>query len=98
MKEVTETIFTKVLEYLVEEGYVKLENYFADGTKIEANANKHKVVWAKRKETYQKRVREQIGMLLEEIEQANQAEEAEYGEADLEERSGNGCGEINAEQ
>jgi predicted RNA-binding protein with PIN domain len=98
MKEVTETIFAKVLEYLVEEGYVKLENYFADGTKIEANANKHKVVWAKRKETYQKRVREQIGMLLEEIEQANQAEEAEYGEADLEERSGNGCGEINAEQ
>jgi hypothetical protein len=98
MKEVTETIFAEVLEYLVEKGYVKLENYFTDGTKIEADANKHKVVWAKRKETYQKRVRKQIGELLEEIEHANQAEQAKYGEKDLEERGGNGSGEINSEQ
>jgi hypothetical protein len=69
-----------------------------DGTKIEADANKHKVVWAKRKETYQKRVREQIGELLKEIEQENEAEQAEYGEKDLEERGGNGGGEVNAEQ
>jgi transposase len=98
MKEVTETIFGEVLEYLVERGYVKLENYFVDGTKIEADANKHKVVWKKRKETYQKRVREQIGELLKEIEQENAAEQAEYGEKDLEERGGNGSGEINSEQ
>ena len=98
IKEVTETIFAEVLEYLVEKGYVKLEHYFADGTKIEADANKHKVVWKKRKETYQKRVREQIGELLKEIEQENQAEQAEYGEKDLEERGGNGSGEINSEQ
>lgn len=98
MKAVTETIFAEVLEYLVERGYVKLEHYFADGTKIEADANKHKVVWAKRKETYQKRVREQIGELLKEIEQENQAEQSEYGEKDLEERGGNGSGEINSEQ
>jgi transposase len=98
MKEVTETIFAEVLAYLVEAGYVKLEHYFVDGTKIEADANKHKVVWAKRKETYQKRVREQIGELLKEIEQENEAEQAEYGEKDLEERGGNGGGEVNAEQ
>lgn len=98
MKEVTETIFAEVLGGLVEAGYVKLEAYFADGTKIEADANKHKVVWAKRKETYQKRVREQIRELLEEIEQENEAEQAEYGEKDLEERGGPGGGEINAEQ
>ena len=98
MKGVTDTMFAEVLEYLVEEGYVKLEHYFADGTKIEADANKHKVVWAKRKETYQKRVREQIEELLKEIEQENEAEQAEYGEKDLEERGGNGGGEINSEQ
>ncbi len=92
MKEVIETIFAEVLEYLVEAGYVKLEAYFADGTKIEADANKHKVVWAKRKETYQKRVREQIEELLKEIEQENEAEQAEYGEKDLEERGGPGGG------
>ena len=59
---------------------MKLENYFVDGTKIEADANKHKVVWAKRKDRYQKRVKEQIGELLKQIDQANDEEEAEYGE------------------
>jgi predicted RNA-binding protein with PIN domain len=87
-----------VVAYLVEAGYVKLEAYFADGTKIEADANKHKVVWAKRKETYQKRVREQIERLLQEIEAENAAEQAAYGEKDLEERGGPGGGQINAEQ
>ena len=98
MKEVIDAVFGEVLAYLVEAGYVKLEAYFADGTKIEADANKHKVVWAKRKETYQKRVREQIGALLKEIEQENEAEQAEYGAKDLEERGGPGGGQINAEQ
>lgn len=92
MKEVTQTIFGEVLAYLVEAKYVKREAYFADGSKIEADANKHKVVWAKRKETYQKRVRKKIEELLEEIEQENEAEQAEYGEMDLEERGGSGGG------
>ncbi len=36
-----------VLELPVEEGYVKLEHYFVDGTKIEANANRCTFVWGK---------------------------------------------------
>jgi predicted RNA-binding protein with PIN domain len=98
MKEVTQTIFAEVLVWLVEAGYVKLEAYFADGTKIEANANKHKVVWDKRKETYQKRVREKVDQLMQAIEAENEAEQAEYGEKDLEERGGSGGGPMNAEQ
>jgi len=98
MKEVIDAVFAEVLAYLVEAGYVKLEAYFVDGTKIEADANKHKVVWAKRKETYQKRVREQVDRLLKEIEAENEAEQAAYGEQDLEERGGPGGGQINAEQ
>jgi transposase len=89
MKGVIDEVFAEVLEYLIGKGYVKLEHYFVDGTKIEADANKHKVVWAKRKEKYEKRVREQIGELLEEIERVNDEEQAEYGEEDLEERGGN---------
>jgi len=50
MKGIIDQVFTKVLEYLIEAGYVRLEHYFADGTKLEADVNKHKVVWAKRKE------------------------------------------------
>lgn len=40
MKEVLETVFTAVLQFLANENYVQLENYFVDGTKIEANANR----------------------------------------------------------
>ncbi len=97
MKAVIEEVFTAVLEYLVAEGHVKLEHYFLDGTKIEADANKHKVVWAKRRENYHRRVQEQIKELLKQIEQANEEEQAEYGDDDLEELGGNGQLDENSE-
>ncbi len=83
MKGVIDEVFASVLEYLVETGHVKLEHYFVDGTKIEADANKHKVVWRKRKETYEQRLRPQMQTLLQQIEQVNTAEETAYGEKDL---------------
>jgi transposase len=98
MKGIIDQVFAEVLEYLMDAGYVRLEHYFADGTKLEADANKHKVVWAKRKENYQKRVRQQIQELIQQIEQANEAEQAEYGEEDLEEGGGNNSGELNSER
>ena len=98
MKGVIDEVFAEVLEYLVEVGKVKLENYYTDGTKIEADANKHKVVWAKRKDTYQKRVKEQIRELLKQIDAENEAEQAEYGERDLEERGGGEGGAESAEK
>lgn len=98
MKAVIEEVFTAVLEYLIEGGYVKLEHYFLDGTKIEADANKHKVVWAKRRVNYHKRVQEQIKELLKQIEQANEAEQAEYGDEDLEEEGGSSLEDLNAER
>jgi transposase len=98
MKGVIGEVFGAVVEYLVAAGYVKLENLFVDGSKIEADANKHKVVWRKRKERYEKRVKEQIQELLQEIEQANDAEQAEYGEKDLEEMGGSGTPDVNGER
>ncbi len=47
IKDVLEHIFTGVLQLLVESGHVKLEHYFVDGTKIEANANKYTFVWGR---------------------------------------------------
>jgi len=90
MKEVIEEVFTSVLELLVEEGYVKLENYFVDGTKVEANANRHKVVWAKSRAKYEQRLREKVKELLKEIDAVNEAENEEYGDKDLEEMGGGG--------
>lgn len=85
VKEVIEDIFTSVLELLIEEGYVKLENYFLDGTKIEANANKYSWVWAKSTKRYKQKLQEKVKQLIDQIEQVNEAENAEYGERDLEE-------------
>lgn len=85
VKEVIEDIFSSVLELLLEGGYVKLENYFLDGTKIEANANQYSWVWAKSTRRYQHKLQEKVKELIHEIEEVNEAENAEYGERDLEE-------------
>ncbi len=98
MQGVIDEVFAEVLTYLVEAGYVQLEHYFVDGTKIAADANQHKVVWAKRTARYQQRVREQIGELLRQIEQVNADEQAEYGDADLEERGPAGGGQLDSGQ
>jgi transposase len=90
MKGEVREVFTGVLELLIEEEYVKLENYFVDGTKIGADANIHKVVWAKKTEKYKARLREKIKVLLDEIEKVNEQENEEYGDADLEEMGGKG--------
>jgi transposase len=74
MKGVIDEVFIAVLEHLIAAGHVKLEHYFLDGTKIEADANKHKVVWAKKRETYHQRVQSQIKELLKHIEQVNEGE------------------------
>jgi transposase len=88
MKEGIEVVFSEVLQYLIEEGYVTLENYFLDGTKIEANANKYKWVWAKSTAKYKERLQEKIQELLRNIEQENEAEQEAYGDKDLEEMGG----------
>ena len=47
MKAVIDEVFYGVLEQLMEQGYVDLESYFVDRTKIEANANRYTFVWRK---------------------------------------------------
>lgn len=43
--EVLEDLFCQFLERLMEIGELSLSEVFIDGTKIEANANKHTFVW-----------------------------------------------------
>ena len=47
MKIIMEDVFIKLLVVLEKKGYINTEEYFVDGTKIEANANKYTVVWKK---------------------------------------------------
>lgn len=83
LKDIIGEVFACVLELLIEQGHVKLEDYFIDGSKLEANARRHSAVWAKNTKRYKERVGEQIRELLEEIERENEAEQAEYGDQDL---------------
>jgi transposase len=90
-KVVNETIteiFAAVLTLLVEGGYVKLGNYFVDGTKLEANASQYSFVWAKNTKRYKEQVQVKVAAFMETFEQINAAEDAEYGEGDLPERGG----------
>ncbi len=47
MKEAIDKVFGAMIEFCIENKYVRLENYFVDGTKIEADANRYSYVWAK---------------------------------------------------
>lgn len=60
-------IFKHVLMLLVEEGHVSLDDYFLDGTKIEANANRYTFVWKKSAQNYKKKLEEKVDQLIEHI-------------------------------
>jgi transposase len=89
MKEAVEDVFGSVIEVLIESGYVKRENLFVDGTKIEANANRYSYIWKKNVERYELSVRQKIKELLTHIELLQQQEDAEYNGHNLEEVEGN---------
>ena len=87
LKEHIDQVFASLMELLVEEGLVKLENYFLDGTKIEANANKYSFVWGKATRKFKARLQEQIKELLKQIDKSNEDENKQYGNKDFEEVS-----------
>ena len=72
MKEVVEEVFYGVVEQLLELGYIDLERYFVDGTKMEANANRYSFVWRKSTEKYQASLQKKVRELLDEIEAAEE--------------------------
>jgi transposase len=83
MKGAIEEVFASVVEVLVRAGHFQLENYYLDGTKIEANANKHRVVWAKRNRRHQEQIREKVREILDEVDRINEIENEQYGGDDL---------------
>ncbi|MFN5252475.1 MAG: IS1182 family transposase [Bacteroidota bacterium] len=85
LKETIEELFQKLLLFLVDHGYIKVENYFTDGTTLSADANKHKVVWRKNAERYKTLAEEKCRELFKQIDALNQAEDAHYGDRNLEE-------------
>jgi transposase len=59
------SVFTEVVKMLVEAGVLSIDEVSYDGTKIEANANRYRVVWAKSVETNKKKLAAKIDALWE---------------------------------
>jgi transposase len=88
LKEAVDDVFGSVVEVLIRSGYVKAENLFVDGTKIEANANRYSYIWKKNVLRHESMVKEKIKNLLSHIDQLQKEEDAEYGSHNLEELEG----------
>ena len=79
MQGMIDIIFKQVLLILLEWGYITLDDIYVDGSKIEANANQHKVVWAKNTERYKAGVIEHIDALLAQVKILQESEDVFYG-------------------
>ncbi|MDO4207954.1 MAG: IS1182 family transposase [Lachnospiraceae bacterium] len=85
MKDIIEDIFYEVVRLLINSGYIRMENYFLDGTKIEANANKYTFVWNKAVKGYDKKLDAKVREHLRQIDRIVAEENDIYLDEDLEE-------------
>lgn len=85
MKDVIEDVFYEVVRFLLQHGYIRLDNYFLDGTKIEANAGRYTFVWNKAVKNYDRKLDEKIRDHLSQIDRIVAEENAIYLDEDLEE-------------
>lgn len=84
LKDSIHTVFKSLLLLMFDEGYIHLEEYYCDGTTIQADANKHKVVWKKNSSRYLENIEKSIDSTLLEIDQLIKEENEVYGDEDLE--------------
>ena len=78
--EALQGLFEQVLEMALESGARKLGRVSLDGTKVKANASKHKAMSYGRMNEKQKQIREQVKRILAEAEAADEAEDRQYGD------------------
>jgi len=74
-----EKLFQQVLRLVLEVGALKLGRVALDGSKVKANASKHKAMSYGRMEETEKRLREEVRKLLKQAEAADEEEDKRYG-------------------
>ena len=72
-------LFVQGLRLCQAAGLVKLGHVALDGTKIKANASKHKAMSYARMEETERRLEQEVAALLEQAQQVDAAEDAAYG-------------------
>ena len=78
-REALAGLFEQVLELCMSAGLVKLSHVAIDGTKMKANASKHKAMSAERMEKAEVQLTDEIEALLSKAEAVDAAEDAEFG-------------------
>jgi transposase len=78
--EALKNMFEQVLALALECGSIKLGKVSLDGTKLKANASKHKAMSYGRMIEKQQQLKAEVKQLLEQAEAADEAEDREYGE------------------
>jgi transposase len=96
-KEVIEDLFKEMLLFLIDHEYVRMENYFCDGSSFAADANRHKMVWKKNAERYKEATEKKCKELFKQIDKLNTIDDAWYGDKDLEEAGNEATGSISKE-
>lgn len=78
MKALIDELFATMIQKLIADNYITMENYFLDGTKIEANANKYSFVWKKSVLRFEEKLKEKIQETLAHIHSLTRQEAGEY--------------------
>src|ERR1700758_393561 len=73
-------LFEQVLKIALEAGAMKVGRVALDGTKMKANASKHKAMSYDRMQEKEQQLRDEVKQLLEQAEAADAAEDAQYGQ------------------
>ena len=89
LKDSIEEIFVAAVKLLNRKGYVSLEKYFVDGTKIESAANRYTFVWKKAVEKNEKRLDEKLRIFLNDVDEITHKENQVYGDKDFAETGTN---------
>ena len=77
--QVLAQLFTQVLQLCNKAGLVKLGHVAIDGTKLQANASKHKAMSYDRMEEKEKQLKAEVEKLLAQAAETDAAEDAQYG-------------------
>jgi transposase len=78
-RKAVERLFEQVLRLALKAGAIKLGRVAIDGSKVKANASKHKAMSYGRMKEKEHELREEIRRLLSEAERQDQAEDRRYG-------------------
>ena len=73
-------LFEQILEMALEVGAVKVGRVSLDGTKVKANASKHKAMSYGRMQEKQQQLKEEVKQLLKQAEAADEEEDRRHGE------------------